>query len=248
MSLPATRWVWECSGASGSDLLVLLALADFCDDAGEAFPRIDTLCAKTRLSRRAVQRSVAALVELGEVVVVESGVGRGNRPRYALPHAAGYPQDTPEKVSGWHVSGSRKGARIDAKRRQSVTPLRRTTREQSVNPPHPPSEVTLGTVDVGGGGGFQIEARRLLAERARLLGPPAHPDRWVDAVARRLESEATVDHTPRPFCDRCLSGWVEVSGIDGLVRCGCQRDTPTTGSTTGERPAEGPQRPATAFG
>ena len=57
MSLRVMNWVWEHSTAKGSELLLLLDIADAADDQGRnAFPSISTLAAKTRMSRRTVQR------------------------------------------------------------------------------------------------------------------------------------------------------------------------------------------------
>lgn len=76
MSVKAMAWVWDESQASGSDLLVLLAIADAADhDGTNAWPSIATLAAKTRLSERTVQRSIRALVDLGELEVQEQAGG-----------------------------------------------------------------------------------------------------------------------------------------------------------------------------
>jgi len=62
--------VWEHSAAKGSDLLLLLAIADHAHDNGtNAYPSIDSLAKKTRLSRRQVQYNIRNLVSLGELEV-----------------------------------------------------------------------------------------------------------------------------------------------------------------------------------
>lgn len=67
-------WVWEHSRAAGTDLLVLLAIADHAaDDGGNAYPSVSTLARKTRVSERTVQRSIRTLVELGELAVDNQG-------------------------------------------------------------------------------------------------------------------------------------------------------------------------------
>jgi hypothetical protein len=68
--------VWQCSGQAGSALLVLLAIADFADDDGQAFPSIRTLARKARLSERQVQRVIAEPVNIGELKVKP---GRGTQ-------------------------------------------------------------------------------------------------------------------------------------------------------------------------
>jgi len=51
MSIKVMSKVWESAPVGGSKLLLLLALADFSNDAGESWPAAETLAAKIRLSR-----------------------------------------------------------------------------------------------------------------------------------------------------------------------------------------------------
>lgn len=69
MSIRIMSHVWEHSAQSSGTLLVLLAIADFADDTGRAFPSVATLARKSRLSERQVQRVIAALVSAGELRV-----------------------------------------------------------------------------------------------------------------------------------------------------------------------------------
>jgi hypothetical protein len=73
--------VWKNSIQAGGKLLLLLAIADFANDDGMAYPGIDTLAQKTRQSRRTVQRQISELEELGELAV-EPGTGRSNTNTY----------------------------------------------------------------------------------------------------------------------------------------------------------------------
>lgn len=75
MSIKVSSWLWENSQASGSRLLLLLAIADFADDNGLAWPSLATLEAKTRVPRRTVQRMISELEELG-MLSVKRGDGR----------------------------------------------------------------------------------------------------------------------------------------------------------------------------
>ena len=54
MSAEATNWVWKHSEASGSDRLVLLALADFCNEKAQCYASYGTLVKKTRLGQKTV--------------------------------------------------------------------------------------------------------------------------------------------------------------------------------------------------
>jgi hypothetical protein len=61
-------WVWQHSRADGNVRLVLLAIADSANDDGlDAWPSINRLCQKTRLSERTVRRCVRELEQLGEL-------------------------------------------------------------------------------------------------------------------------------------------------------------------------------------
>jgi len=80
VSLKAMNWVWDHSPAVGTELLVLLAIADNADDAGaNAYPSTDTLARKTRLDTRTVQRVIRRLEERGHVVVDRGGGRAANR-------------------------------------------------------------------------------------------------------------------------------------------------------------------------
>ena len=59
--------------AAGTDLLVLLALADIADDNGECWPSLGYLGRKCRVDIRTVRRRIRSLEELGEVVVLVGG-------------------------------------------------------------------------------------------------------------------------------------------------------------------------------
>ncbi|MET9055474.1 helix-turn-helix domain-containing protein [Streptomyces bacillaris] len=83
MSIKVTNWVWARSESRNGARLVLLALADRADDNGLAWPSIDDLVERTKLSRRAVQKGIAALVEEGELTV-ENGGGRHRSNRYRI--------------------------------------------------------------------------------------------------------------------------------------------------------------------
>jgi len=61
-------WVWQHSRADGNVRLVLLAIADSANDDGlDAWPSMNRLCQKTRLSERTVRRCVRELEQLGEL-------------------------------------------------------------------------------------------------------------------------------------------------------------------------------------
>ncbi len=78
-------WVIEKSRQKGSNLLVLLMIANHADTAGvDAYPRVETLAAESRLSERAVRYILAKLARSRELVI-ESNAGPYGCHRYSLP-------------------------------------------------------------------------------------------------------------------------------------------------------------------
>ena len=76
MSVRVQSAVWEHSRATGNALLVLLKIADNCDDDGRnAWPSLPNLARYCRCSVSTVQRSIRELESLGELVVVHRGGG-----------------------------------------------------------------------------------------------------------------------------------------------------------------------------
>ena len=84
MSIFVLDWVWKNSGHKGSELLLLLAVADFAnEDGGGAYPSIPSLAKKSRLSRRQVQRVLHHLEESGELAI-EYGAGEKRQNYYRI--------------------------------------------------------------------------------------------------------------------------------------------------------------------
>jgi hypothetical protein len=73
--------VWERSAHSGSELLMLLAIADFSDDDGRAYPSVSTLAAKCRTAPRYAMKLLEALSASGELEIRKNQgpMGRGGR-------------------------------------------------------------------------------------------------------------------------------------------------------------------------
>jgi len=67
MSIEVTNAVWKYSRQKDGQLLVLLALADYTNSEGIAWPAISTLACKVRMSKRNTQRCVRALEKAGEL-------------------------------------------------------------------------------------------------------------------------------------------------------------------------------------
>ncbi len=84
MSIKVMSRVWECSKAEGSRLLLLLAIADYADDKGVAYPKIAQLAQKCRQGKRTVSRQIEYLKSLGELEVKSQQGGRGTRSLYRV--------------------------------------------------------------------------------------------------------------------------------------------------------------------
>ena len=83
MSIAVMTTVWAGSRHSGSELLMLLALADFSDDGGNSYPAVATLARKCRMKPRNANYVLAALQASGELQVRPNG-GHGGTNRYRI--------------------------------------------------------------------------------------------------------------------------------------------------------------------
>lgn len=79
--------VWDRSKHAGSELLMLLAIADFADDDGRAYPAVPTLAAKCRMTPRNANLILAALRRTGELVIRQNEGPKGTN-LYQIIHAS----------------------------------------------------------------------------------------------------------------------------------------------------------------
>lgn len=86
MSVRMLSRVWDYSKHAGTDLLMMLAIADFADDDGVAYPSIATLATKCRTSSRNVSYVLARLRDSEELIVgLNEGPHGANLYRITLP-------------------------------------------------------------------------------------------------------------------------------------------------------------------
>lgn len=78
MSIKIMSWLWENSPHKGSELLLLLAIADSANDDGVAWPGLAKLSKKTRLGRRYVIDLVDQLEKAGAIKVERRRQGELN--------------------------------------------------------------------------------------------------------------------------------------------------------------------------
>ena len=67
MSIKLMSWVWENATQKGSELLLLLAMADSANDTGHCWPSIDTMSRKTRLGKRYIIDLLEKLEKSGNI-------------------------------------------------------------------------------------------------------------------------------------------------------------------------------------
>lgn len=104
MSIRVMSQVWEHSRQQGSALLVLLAIADFADDDGWAYPSIERLAEKARMSTRNVRYVLRDLEASGELMI-EAGGGRHQTNRYRVLVAPPADGETRQDDSGKAIQG-----------------------------------------------------------------------------------------------------------------------------------------------
>lgn len=93
--------VWDNGPAGQSDRFVLLAIADYANDEGQAWPSIAGLCRKTCMSERGIQTVIRRLESTGWLSI-EVGGGRRNCNLYTIktPHMDA---ETPQEM---HPAGN----------------------------------------------------------------------------------------------------------------------------------------------
>lgn len=69
MSVTTMARVWATSSHTGTELLMLLAIADFSDDDGRAYPAVGTLAKKCRMTDRNARLILANLRDSKELIV-----------------------------------------------------------------------------------------------------------------------------------------------------------------------------------
>jgi hypothetical protein len=139
MSVQTMAAVWKGSTHSGSALLMMLAIADFSDDKGHAFPAVSTLAEKTRMKPRNANYLLADLQASGELdIKIGAGRNRTNLYRIRLDRLQGLqsgagvqPSAGVQTVAGLHHSARRAAP-------QCSTPLHPSADKPSLNHQEPP--------------------------------------------------------------------------------------------------------------
>lgn len=107
MSVRTMARVWAGSRHGGTELLMLLAIADFADDEGNAYPAVQTLADKCRMGSRNANYILTALRESGELEVrLNEGPRGANRYRIVLESLGVQPISGVQAVAGVQCSSS----------------------------------------------------------------------------------------------------------------------------------------------
>lgn len=213
MSVKVMAWVWDHSQARERDRLVLLAIADHCDhDGSNAWPKLETLAAKVACSVRTVQRSIRALVDLGELEVeVNAGGSRDTRPDHR-PNRYRIVMDGTTLLSPRPTPRGDNGAAYGVTRLSSrgVTRPSPPIKEPSVGPILEPSARDRRSLDA------DLEAGRGFPSRRRLAGEVK------GEVLRRRQVPAS--ELPRVFelaLEFLEAGWREDELVEAMVGASC---------------------------
>jgi hypothetical protein len=101
MSIQAMSWVLENSGHGGSELLVMIVIANHCHSDGTgAYPSIETIAEEARMSTRGVQYVIQRLLDAPDKeLVIEPDAGPFGSNLYSIPGV---------KRDGFHTIGRKR--------------------------------------------------------------------------------------------------------------------------------------------
>lgn len=93
MGVRATTYIWDHAPENRSDLLVLLALADYCNDEFQCWPSVKSIAQKCRMTERGVQKIIRRL-EDENWLFIDTGNGRKGCNQYKINPEHGSPPNT----------------------------------------------------------------------------------------------------------------------------------------------------------
>lgn len=110
LSIKIMTAIWENSDREGSQLLLLLAMADHANDEGICWPAVDTLAKKVRLRKRQTQYLINELEKSGAIQRLHMGGGRGKATNYRVHSPAPIREERVQSSTERVQSTARKGA------------------------------------------------------------------------------------------------------------------------------------------
>lgn len=84
MAVKVLAMVWDGYPGGGSELLAMLALADWSDDEGRCWPSMASIAKKMRLSEKQARRAVHSIIEAGYLTVTDNMQGGATSRRYQI--------------------------------------------------------------------------------------------------------------------------------------------------------------------
>lgn len=86
MSIDAITAVWKHSQQNGTRLLMMLAIADYTQEGGKgAYPGIETLANKARLSDTMTRTIIKELIEAGELITYQGKISKDGQRSFTTP-------------------------------------------------------------------------------------------------------------------------------------------------------------------
>lgn len=178
MSIKVQSHVWDNSPAKGGELLILLAIADFADDNGVAWPSVSTLAQKSRLSERQAQRNIRNLVASGDLAIDENAGPHGTHRYRVLRVSSRHPRQ--------NVGVTSSAKRGDIRDKKGVTP---TSPKPSGEPPKKPSDVPPRKPMPRNGAAQTLLA--VLYEDILRIGPPTAYEKSVGQAQALVKAGCT---------------------------------------------------------
>ena len=174
--------VWEKSRSKNGARLVLLALADFSDDSGRAYPSVSALSRKTNLCERAVQAGLKELVDLKELSVSVNAGKRGCNyytitmtPADSAPPQILHPDNSaPPQI----IPGTPADSAPEPSGEPSITP-----------PPTPTASDRTPPAAAGGGDDESEDEATKASRRAEIAAKKAVMERLGKPFRRRASTE-----------------------------------------------------------
>jgi hypothetical protein len=193
MSVRTMARVWELSQHAGSELLMLLAIGDFADDDGYAYPSVATLARKCRMKDRNARYILTTLQESGELRV-QIGTGPRGTNRYrVLP-------DGLQRIAGVQQSaGVQPSAGTPATHCRE--PLQPIAAKPSENHQEPPERARSAPKR-------RIPADWTPPDKLKAWAEKERPDLDVGGVVERFRDHWIGQGTARASWDATFRNWV----------------------------------------
>ena len=169
--------MWSDGPENHADLLVMLALADWSDDAGNSWPSMSSIAQKSRVDERSARRIVRRL-EADGWLTIETGGGRNGVNKYRIN-----PDRKPPIVT------KKPGQKVPPDRK-SPGPLMPETR--TVQPPEPSLTIKEDTQPNGCDGDAVISedfAKQVFDRAVAYLGRHGTPERQARTFVGRLRKD-----------------------------------------------------------